>query len=203
MCAKLLALSRTGSLEHVRENFNNHMIIFFFLASNMESGKIELIKCFLSSNEKTKCDRTCKIINNQSVSIQQLPFSQISTFLRKEPQKYPIPLEFLEIPIEKTCDRISNLILIGECAVQRESIQNLSVLKGDSSLLLCFCPDSVNEPKIIKKLADLIDQLCITQVRLILAHESCCQYGNTLIEKTRAILGNASVKFSTELVMSE
>ncbi len=164
----------------------------------MEPGKIDAIQCFLKSNEQSKCDRSCRALNILSDSVSVIPFSLILDTYQKMTLKPPIPLELLEIPINKECNVYEELILMGECAVQRKSIEKVQRENPRSALILCFCPDSVTEPKIVKKLADLIEQLCITRVKLILAHESCCQIGNTLIEKTMAILGSDSAEFSTQ-----
>jgi hypothetical protein len=63
-----------------------------------------------------------------------------------------------------------------------------------SALVLCFCPESVAQGKIVRKLADLIENLCVNRITLILKNQTCCSFGKVLLEKTAAILGSYELK---------
>jgi hypothetical protein len=166
----------------------------------MDRGILDKIDCFLLSSNTNSCDRRCGVRQQSNSHPTSLPLTLINQEYKIMKNSRPFPLEMIEIPLNYECNWFSELILFGECAVQSNFITRLNDIKKEYALLLCFCPDSVNEPKIVKKIADLIEQLCIHKIRLLIAKNSCCKIGNSLIEKTKAILGNYELEFKMEIL---
>ena len=166
----------------------------------MQLRNVDKLECFLSSRTAMKCDHRCGVRNPSTQISQSISISTVKQINKSEGIKRPFPIEMLEIPLDPECNTYTELILVGECAVHPQLFERLGETELKSSLVLCFCPNSVNHPKIVKKIADLIEQLCVHHIQLILAKESCCQIGTELIEKTKAILGDYELQFEINIL---